>query len=84
MLIKTRPQVTTRQQMVNGLARFRTDWEELANGESLIDVEGSVGLNLADVVKALGFTPSEASAVLGAELSNDVEGFIESRRYQPI
>jgi hypothetical protein len=52
-------------------------WEETAGDESLINVPGSVGLILYDVVEALRLDPDQQIAVLGERLAGDVSEYIE-------
>ena len=40
---------TYRMTAVQALAKLRQEWEEIAQGESLLDVSASVGLMLADI-----------------------------------
>jgi hypothetical protein len=61
--------------MVNAIARIREDWEH--EEESLVDVQASVGVLLADVVEALGFSEEEKIAALGPSLYNDVEQLLQ-------
>ena len=63
--------VLARPQMVNAIARIREDWEQ--EDESLVDVEASVGVILADVVNALGFSEEEKIAALGPSLYVDIQ-----------
>jgi len=57
-----------RQVMLEGLSVLRQEWEGRANGDSLIDLSGSVGLMLFDVTALLGLTPEEQTVVLGDRL----------------
>jgi hypothetical protein len=61
--------------VVNAVARIREDWEQL--DESLVDVEASVGVVLADVVEALGFSEEEKLAALGPSLYADIEKLMQ-------
>jgi hypothetical protein len=57
-----------RRMMLEGLSVLRQEWEGRADGDSLIDLSGSVGLMLFDVTALLGLTPEEQTAVLGDRL----------------
>ena len=61
-----------KRQVIEALAKLRSEWEEAANGASLTLIEGSVGLILADVAEALKLTSEERTAVLGQSLAFDV------------
>ena len=55
-------------------------WQESAQGEgkSLIDVEGSVGLILYDVVEALRLPPQQQQAILGSALYVEIMEYLYS------
>lgn len=59
--------------LVRALAEVRAEWEETAGENSLIDVQGSVGLLLADISRALGLTPLEQIEALGRETVEDLQ-----------
>lgn len=65
--------------VVGSLARLREEWHEAVDGESLIDVQASVGLLLGDVVMLLGLSADEQVAVLGEELRRE---FIQALRHR--
>ena len=44
---------------------IRHEWEMAARGDSLIEVNGSIGYLLADVALALGLSESELKLALG-------------------
>ncbi len=50
------------------LSVLRQEWEQAADGDSLINVPASVGLLLFDVTARLGLTQEEQTQVLGDEL----------------
>ena len=60
-------------EVVQGLERTRLEWEQAADGESLLNMETNVGLLLADVTAAIGLTPEEKVFVLGAELLDELQ-----------
>lgn len=61
-----------RVQAIATLSRFRQEWQEAANGKSLIEIEGNVGLILADLVNSFGLTTHEQAVVLGPELFEEM------------
>ena len=67
--------VLARPLMVKAIARIREDWEQ--EDESLVDIEASVGMMLADVVEALGFSEEERISALGPSLYNDIQQLME-------
>ena len=50
------------------LSVLRQEWEQAADGDSLINVPASVGLLLFDVTARLGLTQEEQAQVLGDQL----------------
>ena len=71
MLTQVYPHVQ-RLQMVNALANIAHEWREAAEGESLIEMQTSVGMLLFDVVLAIGLNRAEQEAVLGADLRKEL------------
>jgi hypothetical protein len=63
--------ILDRDQAINGLAHLRQEWQLAADGKPLMDVQGNVGLLLADVVAAIDLLPEEAAQVLGSEVAYD-------------
>jgi hypothetical protein len=57
-----------REAIINILACLRQEWEAAAEGQSLIDIQASIGLTLADIVFSLGFTRDEEDRILGERL----------------
>ena len=57
----------SRSDVVDSLALLRQEWQASIDGESLIDVQASVGLLLGDVVMMLDLSSDEQVAVLGEE-----------------
>jgi len=60
-------------EVVQGLERTRLEWQQAADGESLLNLETNVGLLLADVTAAIGLTPEEKVLVLGADLVDELQ-----------
>jgi hypothetical protein len=59
---------------VVALSTIRQEWEHAAEGESLIQVQASVGLLLLDVAAKLGLTQEEQKSVLGTRLYREAVG----------
>ena len=66
----------TRAQMLESLASLRQDWEKAANGESLLHIEGSVGLILHDFAAKLNLGVEERQLLLGVSLSEELSAFL--------
>ena len=66
-----------RTQVVQALADFRRQWQKIAQGQSLIEVEAPVGLLLADIADRLELNPQERYAMLGGILINHVNCLLE-------
>ena len=71
--------ISLRAQVVQSLAGFRQEWEEASKRESLVDIKGSVGLLLADVLERLNLNQQEKFAVLGLRLSREVETILSDQ-----
>lgn len=78
MLIGTQELTVSQDQLVDALAKIRHEWELAAEGESLIHVQASVGLLLADFMMVLGFPPVERDLILGPELSDQLQDVLLS------
>jgi hypothetical protein len=76
MLTNTHPVLLTHSNLGDALVRIRQEWEQAAEGESLLGVQGSVGLMLGDIVRALGFSPDDQSQVLGQALYTDLQDIL--------
>jgi len=76
MLIEPQEMAVSQNQLVKALTEIRQEWELAAEGESLLNVRGNVGLLLADFVVALGLPPVETVQVLGAELAGELQGVL--------
>lgn len=58
--------------IIEVLAALRSEWENAANGESLVNVNGSIGLILFDMVVRLGLSTEDANVLLGHKLSTEL------------
>jgi hypothetical protein len=72
----TDTQPSYRAQIVKSLADFRREWEIHAEGNSLIDVDASVGLILSDIAERLGFSPQERHVMLGGKLAKQINSYV--------
>ena len=70
MVTSVRSEIS-RPEVVDSLARFRQEWQASVDGQSLMDVQASVGLMLVDVVMLIGLSSNEQQAVLGVELRRE-------------
>jgi hypothetical protein len=59
-------------QVISILSKFRQEWQEAANGKSLLEVEGNIGMVLADLVNSFGLSTHEQSIVLGSQLFEEM------------
>jgi hypothetical protein len=65
--------------VVQALADFRREWQEVVNGKSLIDVKAPIGLILADIADRLELNLEERHVMLGGKLINQVDSVLEER-----
>ena len=61
------------------LSKFREEWQEGASGKSLLEVEGNIGMVLADLVNSFELASHEQSLVLGPQLFEEMREIL----YQP-
>ena len=64
----------SRTQVVQVLMRIRHEWEDGAQGISLIEMDGSVGYLLHDIAQLLGLTNDEMKLALGV-LVDDIHNY---------
>lgn len=65
-------------QLVTSLSRIRQEWQDAADGKSLIEVEGNMGMLLADLINGIGLGTSEQIQILGADLYREMQDFLQS------
>ena len=58
------------------LANFRQEWQQAAGDKSLLEIEGSIGMVLADLVNAFGLSRHEQLVVLGPELLEEMQDLL--------
>lgn len=68
-----------RTRLVLALAELRKEWQVAVTGASLLEAKASVGLLFNDIANRLQLSPQERHVLLGSELINDVESFLETR-----
>ena len=61
-----------RVHVVQALADFRREWQTIAEGKSLVEVEAPLGLVLADIADWLQLDPQERHAILGGKLTSQI------------
>jgi len=74
------PPTTNRPQLISVLSTLRQEWQEAAQGRSLLEVEGNVALMLADLVNSFDLATHEQSQVLGPELFSQVQDMLVAHR----
>lgn len=70
---------TYRMTAIQSLAKFRKEWEEIADGESLLEVTVPVGVLLADVSDRLELSSQERFVFLGKFLVEEIEDFMNQQ-----
>ena len=73
MLTTKHTQIFIQPDVTDVLTRFRQEWELAADGRSLVEVQGSVGLILFDLVMLLNFSTGNIAKVLGTDLYAELE-----------
>lgn len=69
---------TNRFQLVSTLSRIRQEWQDAAGNSSLIEVDGNMGMLLVDLINGLGLGHTEQIQVLGGELYQQMQDFLQS------
>jgi len=64
---------TNQLDFIESLARIRQEWQDAANGDSLLNMEGNVGLFLADIVNGLALGNEDQAKVLGQSLFQEIQ-----------
>ena len=70
-----------RMQLVIALAHIRREWQDATCGKSLLEVEGNMGMLLADLVNNIGLPIEEQVQVLGPELFEEMQDLLKSPIY---
>jgi hypothetical protein len=67
-----------RTQLISTLSRIRQEWQDAAGSNSLIEVDGNMGMLFVDLINGvdLGFT--EQVQVLGTDLYQELKDFLHS------
>ena len=71
--------IPLRMKVIESLAKFRQEWQALAEGQSLLEVQASVGLMLVDIADKLELNEQEKSVALGRKLISQADAFLEKR-----
>ena len=67
-----------RFQFITALSHIRQEWQDAVEGKSLIEVEGNMGMLLADLINGIGLGTSEQVQVLGKDLFQEMQDFLRS------
>jgi len=73
MVLEVQTPLFLRPYVIASLIGIREEWEVAAEGQSLVNTKGSVGLLMFDLVSAIGLTQEEKTQVLGDQLLGDVQ-----------
>lgn len=69
-------------QLISLLSTLRQEWQDAAQGQSLLDMEANVGLMLADLVNSLDLSVQEQTLVLGPELYAEMQTILDFEQVQ--
>jgi hypothetical protein len=64
--------------VVNALQIIRQEWQEAAGSSSLLDVEGNLGLLLADVLNHLNLSVDVQVRILGNDLFQEMKEMLKN------
>lgn len=71
-------QTVTHPQIVSTLSRLREEWQEATPGASLLEIDGNIGLILADLINGFGLNAEGQYQILGSELFSEIQDFLYS------
>ena len=66
-----------RMQLVTALAHIRREWQDATSGKSLLEVEGNIGMLLADLINNIGLPIEEQVQVLEKELFQEMQELLK-------
>ena len=64
-------------QLVTALAHIRREWQDATSGKSLLEVEGNIGMLLADLINNIGLPIEEQVQVLEKELFQEMQELLK-------
>ena len=70
-------QINTHQ-VIGALTQIRQEWQDAANGNSLLETEGNVGLILADMINHLHLPSETQATILGNELFHELQDLLST------
>ena len=73
MQTQTKTPAISRTNLVYSLEHLCQEWQTATNGQSLLEVKGSVGLILADLAMSIGLTTLEQIQVFGADMTHELD-----------
>ena len=80
MLNTLTTQAVAHPQIVSTLSRLRQEWQEATAGSSLLEIDGNMGLILADLINGFGLNAEDQYQILGSELFSEIQDFLYSPR----
>lgn len=75
-LLTDQPVIAARPQIVSTLTRLRQEWQEATGGASLLEVDGNMGLILADLINGFGLDVNNQYQILGNDLFAELKDFL--------
>ena len=70
--------LSPRTQLISTLSRIRHEWQDAAGSNSLVEVDGNMGMLLADLINGIDLGTTEQVQVLGADLYQELKDFLHS------
>jgi hypothetical protein len=67
-----------RTQLISTLSRIRLEWQDAVGSNSLIEVDGNMGMLLADLINGIDLGTTEQVQVLGTDLYQELKDFLHS------
>jgi len=69
-------QTATHPLIVSTLSRLRQEWQEATGETSLLEIDGNMGLILADLINGFGLNIHDQYQILGNDLFRELKDFL--------
>jgi hypothetical protein len=81
MLQAVSNQTTTHAKVLSTLTHLRQEWQETTAGTSLLEIDGNIGLVLADLINGFGLEVQEQFQILGDDLFQELKDFLYAPKH---
>lgn len=78
MLQSITEQTMSQSKIISTLSRLRQEWQEATEGTSLLEINGNMGLVLADLINSFGLDVNAQCRILGNDLFLELKDFLSA------